>query len=110
MKVHEVEVSNFKGNFKIRSEVNKVNKPQLISVSNPCYQDMIQEFSHLKGLNMDDTDNKANLPKHIILGTSEYIWIKTKHVLQIGAPGEPIAEHTTFGWTIMSGGKEKGFD
>ena len=73
VKVHEVEVSNFKGNFKMTSEVNKVNKPQLISVSNPCYQDMIQEFSHLKGLNMDDTDNKANLPIHIILGTSEYI-------------------------------------
>ena len=71
---------------------------------------MIQEFSHLKRVNIDDTDNKASLPKHMILGTSEYSRIKTKHVLRVGAPGEPIAEYTAFGWTIMSGGKEKGFN
>ena len=71
---------------------------------------MIKEFSHLKGVSMGDTDNKANLPIHIILGTSEYTRIKTKHVLRIGAPGEPIAEYTTFVWTIMLGGKEKGFN
>ena len=72
--------------------------------------DMIQEFSHLKGVNVDGTDSKANLPIHIILGTSEYPRIKTKHVLRIGAPGEPTAEYTAFGWTIISGGKKKGFN
>ena len=71
---------------------------------------MIQEFRHLKGANMDDTDNKANLHMHMILGASEYTRIKTKHVLRIGTPGEPIAEYTAFGWTIMPGGKEKGFN
>ena len=67
---------------------------------------MIQESRHLKGVNMDDTDNKANLPIHRILGASEYTQIKTKHLLQIGAPGEPIAKYTAFGWMIMSDGKE----
>ena len=110
VEVYEVEVSNLKGNFKITADVNKVNKPQLISLPNPCYQDMIQEFRHLKGVSMDDTDNKANLPIHLILGASEYTRIKTKHVLRIGEPGEPIAEYTAFGWTIMSGGKEKGLN
>ena len=110
VQVYEVEVSNLKGNFEITADVNKVNKPQLISLPNPCYQDMIQEFRHLKGVSMDDTDNKANLPIHMILGASEYTRIKTKHVLRIGEPGEPIAEYTAFGWTIMSGGKEKGFN
>ena len=71
---------------------------------------MIQEFRHLKGVSMDDTDNKANLPIHLILGASEYTRIKTKHVLRIGEPGEPIAEYTAFGWTIMSAGKGKGFN
>ena len=56
---------------------------------------------------MDDTDNKANLTIYMILGASEYTRIKTKSVLRIGAPGEPIAEYTAVGWTIMSGGKEK---
>ena len=69
---------------------------------------MIQEFSHLKGVTMDDTDNKANLLIHMILGTSEYTRIKTKHVLRIGAPREPIADCTALGWTIMLGGEKKG--
>ena len=110
VEVYEVEVSNLKGNFKITADVNKVNKPQLISLPNSCYQDLIQEFRYLKGVSMDDTDNKANLPIHKILGVSEYSRIKTKHVLRIGKPGEPITEYTAFGWTIMSGGKEKGFN
>ena len=71
---------------------------------------MMQEFRRLKGVNMDDIDNKDNLPIHIILGVSEYIRIKTKHLLRIGTPGEPIAKYTAFGWTIMSDGKENGFN
>ena len=36
VKVYEVEGSNLKGNFKITTDVNKVNKPQLMSLPNPC--------------------------------------------------------------------------
>ena len=42
---------------------------------------MMKESRHLKGVNMDDTDNKANLPIHIILGASEYTRTKTKYLL-----------------------------
>ena len=87
VEVYKVEVSNLKGNFKITADVNKVNKPQLISLPNPCFQDMIQEFRHLKGVSMDDTDSKANLPIHMILEPSEYTRIKTKHILQMGEAG-----------------------
>ena len=60
---------------------------------------------------MDDTNNKADLPIHIILGVSEYGRIKTKHVLlRIGTPGDPLVEYAAFGWAIMSGGKKKGFN
>ena len=62
VEVYKVEVSNLKGNFEIIADVNKINKPQLISLPNPCYQDMMQEFRHLKGVNIDDRDNRANLP------------------------------------------------
>ena len=37
----------------------------------------------------------------MILGASEYTEIKTKHVLRIGGPEEPIAEYTAFGWTTI---------
>ena len=53
---------------------------------------------------------KANLPIHMILGVSEYARIKTKHVLRIGTPGEPIVEYAAFGWAVMAGGKEEGFN
>ena len=56
---------------------------------------------------MDDEDVKQELqelPVHVILGASEYAKLKTRSVPRVGKPGEPIAELTYFGWTIMSPG------
>ena len=97
LEVYEVEVSNLKGNINITTDLKKVNKPQLISLPNLCYQDMIQELSHLEGVNAHGIENKTNLPIHMILGTSYYTRTKTKHVIQIGTPGQSIAEYTAFG-------------
>ena len=55
---------------------------------------------------MDDVDDKVELPVHLILGTSEYARIKTDSKPKIGRPGEPVAELTKFGWTILSPGTE----
>lgn len=55
---------------------------------------------------MDDTDQKPELPIHLVLGAGEYAKIKTGSMLTVGQPGEPIAELTRFGWTVMSPGKE----
>lgn len=43
---------------------------------------------------------------HIILSVSEYVKISTETKPRIGHPGEPVAELTQFGWTVMSPGKE----
>lgn len=51
---------------------------------------------------MDDVDDKEEVPVHLILGTNEYAQIKTEATPKIGTPGEPIAELTRLGWTIMS--------
>ena len=48
----------------------------------------------------------VDVPVHLILGTSEYARIKTETTPKIGKPGEPIAELTRFGWTLMSLGSE----
>ena len=40
------------------------------------------------------------------MGASEYARIKTKCGQKVGLPGEPVAEKTTLGWTIMSHGRE----
>ncbi len=55
---------------------------------------------------MQDADEKPELQVHLILGASEYAQIKTETKPKIGLPGEPIAELTKFGWTVLSPGKE----
>ena len=59
---------------------------------------------------MDDEDTKPELPIHLIRGASEYSRIKTHTKPQTGKAGEPIAELTTSGWTMMSTGKEVGLN
>ena len=53
-----------------------------------------------------DNDPKPFLPVHLILEASDYAAIKTAEPPRVGQLGEPVAERTKFGWTIMSSGKE----
>ena len=55
---------------------------------------------------MDDIDAKPLLPIHVILETGVYARIKTGTRPRIGNQGEPVAEHTKSGWTILAPGKE----
>jgi hypothetical protein len=55
---------------------------------------------------MNDCDTKRELPIHLILGVNEYSRIKTSTKPRVGHPGEPVAEFTTLGWTMMSPGAE----
>lgn len=106
IEIYEVAIKNLSGDFQLETEVTKVNRGVLLTLANPQYNDLIKQFDHLKGVTMDDTDAKKELPVHLILGTSEYARIKTRTTPKIGNPGEPIAEQTQLGWTIMSSGKE----
>ena len=60
-------MTNVKGNFSINAEVNKVNKPNLISPRNPCYTDPIQQYFGQKGIQMNDSDEKTELPIQVII-------------------------------------------
>ena len=51
---------------------------------------------------MSDQDTKPELPIHLILGASEYSRIKTNTKPKIGQSGEPIAELTALGWSMMA--------
>lgn len=61
--------------------------------------------THLRGIRIDDNDQKENLPIHVILGASEYALIKTQTLARVGVLGQPIAEKTKVGWVIMSPGQ-----
>ena len=75
-------------------------------INNPHYQQIIESYAHLKGVETTDCDPKPYLPIHLILGASEYTGIKTSELRRIGLLGEPVAEKTKLGWTIMSPGTE----
>ena len=95
-------IVNLKGDFELSTEVTKVEKNVLLTIPNPKYQEMLKSHQHLSGITMDDKDEKAELPIHVIIGTNQYPKIKTKTPARIGNQGEPIAELTKFGWIIMS--------
>ena len=95
-------IEMYKGVFSLPTTLSKVDKGTLLTIPNPSYVDTIAKYQHLKGVEIDDTDIKSELPIHVILGTSEYAKIKTNSAPRVGDPGEPIAEFTSFGWTIMS--------
>ena len=77
-----------------------------MSIDNPNYRALIEKYSHLKGVNVNDNDTKASLPVHVILGSGEYARIKTETRPRIGQDNDPITELTKFGWFLMSPGKE----
>ena len=106
IEVYNVNVSSITGKFAIETEVNKVDKGILLSVPNPRYAEKINQYPHLQGVVMDDKDSKPVLPIHLILGASEYSRIKTVTKPMIGSPGEPVAEFTAFGWSMISPGRE----
>ena len=105
--IYDVNAVSLKGDFELSTEVTKVEKNVLLTIPNPKYQEILKSHQHLSGITMDDKDEKAELPIHVIIGTNQYPKIKTKTPARIGNQGEPIAELTKFGWTIMSPGTEE---
>ena len=70
---------------------------------------MMETYGHLKGIKMNETDTKPELPMHVILWTSDYVKIKMQKCPRVGKINEPIAEQTKVGWVIMSSGREIDF-
>ena len=106
MEIYNVNVTPINGDFKMSVTMSKVAKPELMMLENLKYEELMEKYTHLSGVYMDDMDTKAHLPVHLVLGASEYAKIKTSTSPKIGLSGYPVAEKTTLGWTIMSPGHE----
>ena len=59
------------------------------------------QCSHLKGIQMNDRDNKAESAIQVITGAFEYAQIKTKWHIRIENIGKPVPKYKAFGWTII---------
>ena len=94
--IHKLEVTNVKESFALKTEVTRVERSSLLSLPNPKYKDTIEQFNHLKGVTMEDTDEKGG----------DYAQIRTTTQPRVGKVGEPVGEFTRFGWTIVSPGTD----
>ena len=106
IEVHKIKIDSVEENFHPDTEVTKVDRDKLLSLTNPRYKEIIEKFTYLNGIKMQDVDEKPDLPVHLILGASEYAKIKTETRPRVGKPGDPVAEFTRFGWTLISPGSE----
>ena len=86
--------------------MTKVEKPQLMMLDNPRYRKLLEKYPHLKGVTMNDTDERPRLPVHIILENSETPRISTREPQRVGREWDPVASYTKLGWAITSPGKE----
>ena len=69
--VFEIKINDVSGDFQFKAEVNKVERETLLSLPNPNYESVLRQHQHLRDIKMNDTDTKAELPIHLILGVSE---------------------------------------
>lgn len=70
--------------------MTKVDHGTLLSLENPWYKSRMEWYDDLKGVKIDDLDDKEELPVHLILGTNEYIQIKTETTPKIQKPEKPL--------------------
>lgn len=83
--------------YQMSVKMTRVNKAGLLSIDNPNYGQLINEYPHLQGVKITDRDTKQQLPIHVVLGSGEYVRVKTATKPQIGQDGEPVAEKTKLG-------------
>lgn len=107
LQMYEVEVSSLTEDYQTRVEFAKVDKKgPLLTVDNPNYQGIVENHSHLRGVEIIDTDTKPKLPVHLVLGKNIFSRIKKPLKPLLGREDEPVAELTKFGWFVMSPGLE----
>ena len=88
-------------------KLSKVHKPQLMMINNPNFKGLCEKYDHLEGVKVkEDLQNRKQIPVHVVLGASEYVAVKTRMAHKVGNPGQPVAEKTLLGWTMMLSGTE----
>ena len=106
LETYEVKIESTENNFAMTTNLIKVDKPELLFLENPDYENLIHKYPHLKGVTITDRDKKPMLPVHVVLGSGVVSRIKTETPPRVGKDMEPVAELTQLGWFLMSPGKE----
>ena len=59
---------------------------------------MLETYDHLKGIKMNETDTKPELPIHVILRASDYVKIKMQKCPRVGKINQQIAKQNKMAW------------
>ena len=108
VEIYAASIKSLDQKFELEIEMSKINKPELMKLNNPNYAHLLERYKHLNGAKFEDPDTRTQIPIHLVLGASDYAKIKTTTAQKVGKPGQPVAEKTLLGWTVMSPGKEEG--
>ena len=100
------EVRDSDHKFKFQTETEKSQKSVLLELPNPEYQNLQNNYQHLKNIKTNHLDKKRELPVHVILGVNNYTRVKTQERSRVELLGDPIAELAKLDWVILSPGKE----
>ena len=55
--IHKVTICSLGNDFRINTEVTKVDRDKLLTLENPQYQQKINQYAHLQGISMNDDDS-----------------------------------------------------
>ena len=94
VEIYPATIKSSDGEFTMKVGLTKVQKPHLMEIDNPRYEKLLSKYNHLKGVKIDDLDDKPQLPVHVVLAVNEYANIKTTSA-RVGMTGQPIAERTS---------------
>ena len=68
MDIYNLQITYLDEHFSLNSEVSKVDQQILLTLANPEYEKVLEKYSHLKGVKMNEEDNKRKLPVYMNLG------------------------------------------
>ena len=89
MQEYKVSMQSVTDEFSLDVNVTKVDKRELLSLENPKYKEVLAKYPHLRGMGIDDDDDKRGLPVHLILGANDFAKIRTGERLRVGHRGVP---------------------
>ena len=100
--VYELEVQGVgeRSQTKFTTQFARLNISVLSAVPNVHPEIAKENYRHLQDIKFSDTSSKGVLPIHAILGVKDYAHIKMGNIRK-GNEGDPIAEETALGWTLM---------
>ena len=63
LEIYAATLGSVNGQLNMNVEVTKVHKPQLLEVANPNYATLVDKYSHLKGVKIEDKDSRAQIKR-----------------------------------------------